>query len=181
MNNISQAIVLPCIALLFVFALSACSDQSDAPSEQEEADQVLQAVEQLKAAYAAQQAEFLEANAAKDGVVVTDSGLQYRILEQGSGDTANPEDQVVVHYKGTLIDGTEFDSSYSRGKPATFAANRLIPGWVEALSLMQEGDKWELVIPADLAYGDNRAGDLIPGGSTLVFEMELLDVIRAGE
>lgn len=123
--------------------------------------------------------EFLSQNAEKEGVTVTASGLQYRVLSSGggSGDTAGVADIVRVHYRGTLIDGTEFDSSYSRGEPAEFPVNRVIAGWTEALQLMREGDKWELVIPSDLAYGDSGAGALIGPGATLVFEVELIKIL----
>lgn len=118
---------------------------------------------------------YLEENKSKDGVKVTESGLQYRVVEAGNGATPTAEDIVTVHYSGRLVDGTEFDSSYKRGEPAQFPAGRLIPGWTEALLLMSVGDKWELVIPSDIAYGDAGAGGIIPGGATLVFDIELLD------
>lgn len=120
--------------------------------------------------------EFLTANKAKDGVHVTDSGLQYRVIEAGSGKTPAATDRVTVHYKGTLIDGSEFDSSYSRGQPATFPVGGVIPGWVEGLQLMQEGAKFEFCIHPDLAYGSMGAGGVIGPNETLVFEVELLEV-----
>lgn len=119
--------------------------------------------------------EFLAANKDKEGVVTLPSGLQYKVLVDGSGKKPGPEDTVDVHYLGTLIDGTEFDSSYKRGQPATFQVKGVIPGWVEALQLMQEGAKWQLFIPADLAYGDQGAGQIGPG-SMLIFEVELLGI-----
>ncbi len=131
--------------------------------------------EQEKTQMANQQ--YLEENKKKDGVKVLPSGLQYEILEDGTGKHPAATDIVKVHYRGTLIDGTEFDSSYKRGEPAEFPVNRLIKGWQEALPLMKEGSKWRLVIPSDLAYGDRAAGGLIGPGSTLVFEMELLKVL----
>jgi FKBP-type peptidyl-prolyl cis-trans isomerase len=118
---------------------------------------------------------FLAENAKRDGVVSLPSGLQYRVLEPGSGKQPAATDTVTVHYRGTLIDGTEFDSSYSRNKPATFRADRVIPGWQEALQLMQEGAKWELFIPAKLGYGERGAGKIQPN-STLIFEVQLLEV-----
>jgi len=123
-------------------------------------------------------AEYLGENAAKDGVTVTDSGLQYSVIESGDESAATPtgDDTVVVHYRGTLIDGTEFDSSYSRGVPATFPLNGIIPGWSEVLQLMRPGDKWEVVIPAALGYGERGAGAQIGPNETLVFEIELLEV-----
>ena len=124
----------------------------------------------------AQGEAFLAENAQREGVVTLPSGLQYEVLEEGDGATPRRRSTVVVHYSGTLIDGTPFDSSYSRGEPARFPVNRVIPGWTEALQLMQVGDKWRLFIPADLAYGDRGAGPVIGPGSTLIFEVELLEV-----
>lgn len=121
--------------------------------------------------------KYLEDNKAKPGVTTLPSGLQYEVLTAGTGKHPKPTDTVRVHYKGTLIDGTEFDSSYSRGAPAEFQVNRLIQGWQEALPLMQEGAKWRLTIPSGLAYGDRGAGAIIKPGSTLVFEMELIKVL----
>ena len=118
---------------------------------------------------------FLAENAKRDGVVSLPSGMQYRVIEAGSGKQPVATDTVTVHYRGTLIDGTEFDSSYRRNKPATFRADRVIEGWREALQLMQEGAKWELFIPAKLAYGDKGAGKIQPN-STLIFEVQLIEV-----
>lgn len=119
---------------------------------------------------------FLEQNRSKEGVTVLDSGLQYRVLTEGSGDSPKLEDKVSCHYKGTLIDGTEFDSSYKRNQPAVFPVNGVIKGWTEALQLMKVGAKWMLYIPSDLAYGDRGAGQAIEPGSTLIFEVELLSI-----
>ncbi len=119
---------------------------------------------------------FLAENSKKDGVVTTDSGLQYKVVDKGDGAKPKADDLVSVHYKGTLLDGTEFDSSYSRGQPAEFGVNQVIPGWTEALQLMPVGSKWELVIPADLAYGPGGAGNNIGPNSTLQFEVELLEI-----
>jgi FKBP-type peptidyl-prolyl cis-trans isomerase FklB len=116
---------------------------------------------------------FLAANAKKDGVVGLPSGLQYRVLEPGSGRQPGADDTFTVHYRGTLIDGTEFDSSYSRNQPLTLRLDRVVPGWREALPLMREGAKWELFLPAKLAYGARGAGK-IPPYSTLIFEVELI-------
>lgn len=121
---------------------------------------------------------FLDENAAKEGVQTTESGLQYKVLEAGDGAKPAATDQVKVHYRGRLLDGTEFDSSYKRGQPATFKVNQLIPGWVEALQLMPTGSKWELYIPASLGYGQGGTGN-IPPNSTLIFEMELLEIVAA--
>ena len=120
--------------------------------------------------------EYLAENAEKDGVVTLDSGLQYKVLSAGDGATPAADSEVKVHYRGTLIDGTEFDSSYKRGEPASFPVNGVIPGWTEALQLMKEGAKWQLVIPPQLAYAEKGAPPVIPPNSALVFEVELLEV-----
>ena len=120
-------------------------------------------------------AAFLDENAEAEGVVTLPSGLQYRVLEEGDGPVPSEVDQVEVHYRGQLLDGTEFDSSYGRGQPAVFGVGQLIPGWTEALQMMPVGSKWELFIPSDLAYGPNGRGQ-IPPNSVLIFEMELLDI-----
>ncbi len=117
---------------------------------------------------------YLEANAKKDGVKVTKSGIQYKVIQEGKGAKPKATDTVTVNYRGTLVDGKEFDSSYKRGEPATFAVNAVIPGWTEVLQLMPEGSKWEVTIPSDLAYGPGGAGGDIGPNSTLVFEIELL-------
>jgi FKBP-type peptidyl-prolyl cis-trans isomerase FklB len=120
--------------------------------------------------------QFLEENAKKPGVVRLDSGLEYQILEAGNGTPPGPTDFVTVHYKGTLIDGTVFDSSYARNTPATFAVNAVIPGWTQALQLMSPGAKWMVYIPSSLAYGAHGAGSVIPPHSALIFEIELIAV-----
>lgn len=122
-------------------------------------------------------AAFLAENAARDGVVVTESGLQYEVISAGEGATPTSDDVVEVHYRGTLIDGTEFDSSYSRNQPATFGVTQVIPGWVEALQMMPVGSKWKLAIPADLAYGAGGAGATIGPNAALMFEVELLSIV----
>ena len=119
---------------------------------------------------------FLKKNKAKKGVKTTKSGLQYIVLKAGKGKSPKADDLVVVHYKGTLLDGTEFDSSYKRKMPATFQVNRVIKGWVEALQLMKKGSKWKLFIPSDLAYGENGSGRSIGPNSVLTFEVELIDI-----
>ncbi len=120
--------------------------------------------------------KFLAANAKKKGVKTTASGLQYQVVNKGKGKKAGPESTVTVHYRGTLIDDTEFDSSLKRGEPATFPVTGVIPGWVEALQLMKEGDKFNLVLPPELAYGERGAGDAIGPNAVLLFEVELLKV-----
>ncbi len=142
-----------------------------------------QQIKETMIAYQKEQAEknkkageaFLAENKKKSGVVTMPSGLQYKIVKKGTGKSPKATDTVTVNYRGTLIDGTEFDSSYKRGQPATFPVNGVIPGWTEALQLMKEGAKWELFIPADLAYGaTGRPG--IPPNSTLIFEVELISI-----
>ena len=113
----------------------------------------------------------------KEGVNSTESGLQFRVLTQGEGSIPARTDHVRVHYTGKLIDGTVFDSSVARGEPAKFPVNGVIPGWIEALTLMPVGSKWELTIPQELAYGERGAGASIPPFSTLVFEVELLEIL----
>ena len=119
---------------------------------------------------------FLEENAKKEGVITTASGLQYKILSSGDGKMPKESDTVTTHYKGTLIDGREFDSSYKRNAPASFPVKGVIKGWTEALQLMHVGDKWQLFIPSDLAYGATKRSELIEANSTLIFELELLGV-----
>ena len=143
--------------------------------------------DQIKETYAAYQQEraektkkegesFLAANKKKDGVITLASGLQYKIIKTGSGKTPKAIDSVTVNYRGTLIDGTEFDSSIKRGQPATFQVNGVIPGWTEALQLMREGSKWQLFIPSNLAYGERGAGGTIGPNAVLIFEVELVSI-----
>jgi FKBP-type peptidyl-prolyl cis-trans isomerase FklB len=119
---------------------------------------------------------FLAANAKKEGVITTASGLQYKVMKSGTGESPKATDKVKVHYHGTLIDGTVFDSSVQRGEPIVFPVGAVIPGWVEALQLMKVGDTWQLFIPAKLAYGDQSPSPVIPANSVLIFEVELLDI-----
>lgn len=121
-------------------------------------------------------AAYLAENGAKEGVITTESGLQYEVIVSGDGAKPTTADQVTVHYHGMLTDGTVFDSSVDRGEPATFGVTQVIKGWTEALQLMSVGDKWKLTIPSGLAYGDQGAGGMIGPGATLVFEVELLGI-----
>ena len=154
--------------------------------DQATAEQVVQAYQAQKAQELAkvmnekqaQAKAFMEENAKKDGVVTTDSGLQYEVLKEGDGATPTENDKVIANYKGTLIDGTVFDSSYDRGEPATFPVNGVIQGWQEALKMMKEGSKWRIVVPANLAYGPRGAGNLIGPNETLIFEIELIAITK---
>lgn len=121
---------------------------------------------------------FLTKNGQRPEVVTTASGLQYEVLQQGTGPKPTADETVSVNYRGTLINGKQFDSSYDRGQPAQFPVNAVIPGWTEALQLMPVGSRWKLYIPSELAYGQHGAGADIPGNSALIFEVELLDIVK---
>lgn len=123
-------------------------------------------------------AEFLAINRGRAGVVELPSGLQYQVLTKGDGSKPKATDKVKCHYHGTLINGTVFDSSVERGEPAVFGVSQVIPGWVEALQLMETGSKWRLFIPSPLAYGERGAGESIEPNSTLIFDVELLDIVK---
>ena len=125
--------------------------------------------------YKKQNEDFLAENKGKEGIKTTPSGLQYKVITEGKGEVPADTSRVKVHYKGTLIDGTQFDSSYDRKEPTTFRANQVIKGWTEALTMMPVGSKWELYIPQELAYGSREAGNIKPF-STLIFEVELLSI-----
>ena len=135
-------------------------------------------MEEMKTQNKAAGATYLEENKKKEGVITTESGLQYQVLKEGQGEKAKPSDTVKVEYVGTLIDGTEFDSTAKHGEPAEFQVNKVIKGWGEALQLMNPGTKLRLVIPSDLAYGENGAAPKIQPNSVLVFEVELLSVVK---
>lgn len=178
------------IALLSFAALAACSDSSnnnqaeDADSQPVAPAAVTDSKETLSMteAYALENQQYLETNKSSEDVQVTESGLQYKILAEGDGKTPTKDGFVTVHYRGKFIDGTEFDSSHGRGEPATFPVGRVIPGFTEALLLMQEGDTFEVTIPSELGYGENGAGGgLIPGNSTLIFELELIEAMTEEE
>tara|TARA_R110002110_G_scaffold405241_1_gene624236 strand:- start:72549 stop:73181 length:633 start_codon:yes stop_codon:yes gene_type:complete len=120
--------------------------------------------------------QFMRANADREEVTTTDSGLQYEVLESGSGDSPGAQSTVVTHYHGTLVDGTVFDSSVERGEPAEFGVHQVIPAWTEALQMMSVGDKWRIACPPRLAYGEQGAGDTIPPNTALVFEIHLIAI-----
>ena len=120
---------------------------------------------------------YLKENETREGIIVTDSGLQYRVLKEGKGKSPGKTDRIKVHYKGTKLDGTVFDSSYERGEPATFQVDQVIQGWTEGVQLMNEGGKYRLFIPANLAYGEGGAGQEIGPNEVLIFEVELLEVV----
>lgn len=140
--------------------------------QQQQEDKAKLAAEQNKA----EGASFLAKNKENKGVVETTSGLQYQIVEAGEGEHPKASDRVTVHYRGTLLDGTEFDSSYSRGQPATFPLNGVIAGWTEGVQLIKPGGKIKLFIPSELAYGDRGAPPTIKPGATLVFDVELISI-----
>ena len=133
--------------------------------------------EKMNAENIAKGKAFLEENAKKEGIVTLPSGLQYQVITEGNGKKPSATDRVKCHYEGTLIDGTLFDSSIKRGQPAVFGVNQVIKGWVEALQLMSEGSKWRLFIPSELGYGAQQAGEMIPPHSTLIFDVELIEVL----
>ena len=191
MNVAGNITELP-VELDFKQVLAAISDVSSGKKpalELEEYHKYMQSFQQkvqeaarTAAANAAQEnvkagKEFLESNKAKEGVQVTESGLQYKVLKAGEGKKPVSTDKVKVHYTGKLIDGKVFDSSVQRGEPAVFGVTQVIPGWVEGLQLMNVGSKYEFVIPSELAYGERGAGNAIPPCAVLVFEVELLDIL----
>jgi FKBP-type peptidyl-prolyl cis-trans isomerase FklB len=152
--------------------------EAKAAFEKEIADKLREVLKQVAEKNKKEGEAFLRENKKKEGVVALPDGLQYRIIKKGKGPTPKIADTVTANYKGTRVDGTEFDSTYKRGKPVTFPVNGVIKGWTEALQLMKVGSKWQLFIPPELAYGEHAAGPLIGPYSTLVFEMELLSINR---
>jgi len=160
-------------ALFFVvacLAFAACEKKSDKTMNEQKKEETV-------TGNLAPDKQFLVDNKKKEGVEVTANGLQYKVITAGAGAKPTATNRVKVHYRGSLIDGTQFDSSYDRGEPLTFALNQVIRGWTEGLQLMSVGSKYELYIPSELGYGDRGAGGTIPPGATLIFEIELLDII----
>lgn len=164
LNKFGKIIAVPMVSLLVM----SCSDQESEPEMAQETNTMEQAV--------TSESSFLEENKNKEGVTVTESGLQYKVLLEGSGSRPLATDMVTVHYEGTLIDGTVFDSSYERGQPAEFPLNRVISGWTEGVQLMNEGAKYKFFIPSALAYGPRGAGGLIGPDEDLIFTVELIRV-----
>ena len=166
---------------LVIEAMKAQNAGEETLMSMEEAQTALQTHQEAAAAVAASEAAekgetFLAENAEREGVSVTDSGLQYEVITESDGAKPTEDDTVSVHYVGTLMDGTEFDSSIARGEPASFPLKGVIPGWTEGLQLMEVGSKYRFVIPSELAYGERGAGEAIGPGETLVFEVELLEI-----
>lgn len=178
--DIQQKELLAGVKDAFGEEAAALSPEQMAAVKQEFAKKMQEAQQkqlaEMKAKNLAEGNAFLEENKGKDGVVVTDSGLQYQVLAKGEGPLATEQDIVSVNYTGTLIDGTEFDSTQKHGKPVEFQVNQVIPGWTEALKLMNPGSKLRLVIPPALAYGEQGAAPVIQPNSVLVFEVELLSI-----
>lgn len=163
------------VALAIVAALSGCGKEQKPASDKNQPEAAMQTASGYDLSADANK-RFLADNAKKPGVIVRPDGLQYRVIQAGSGAMpTKPDDMVTVNYKGSLIDGKVFDQTQP-GQTATFPVGQLIPGWVEALSLMKEGDEWEIVIPAELGYGSTGAGGAIPPDQTLVFDMKLIAV-----
>lgn len=167
----------------YVAALKAVYGEGKPEMEPEEAQKLIneylqQLQEKMTAAVREQSKKFFDENRAKEGVKETASGLQYIVEKEGKGITPTATDEVTVHYTGRLLDGTVFDSSVNRGEPATFPLNRVIPGWTEGVQLMKEGAKYRFFIPSDLAYGPQGIPNAIPPHSTLIFDVELIKVIK---
>ena len=158
--------------------LSGATPEMTVAEAQQKVTVYLQALEEEKGKAVREEGEkFLAENAKKEGIITLPSGLQYEVITEGNGKKPSATDRVKCHYEGTLIDGTLFDSSIKRGQPAVFGVNQVIKGWVEALQLMSEGSKWRLFIPSELGYGAQQAGEMIPPHSTLIFEVELIEVL----
>ncbi|MCD8175926.1 MAG: FKBP-type peptidyl-prolyl cis-trans isomerase [Tannerellaceae bacterium] len=180
-NNFRSSGIKNLVIEDFIDGLKAVLDNTKPEISYDEAKQVIEdyftGLQQEKLEINKQAGEeFLNINKHKAGVTELPSGLQYEILKKGEGPKPAATDKVVCHYHGTLIDGTVFDSSVQRNSPAEFGVSQVIPGWVEALQLMEKGSKWRLFIPSHLAYGEQGAGNLIEPNSTLIFDVELLDI-----
>lgn len=163
-NKFGKIVAVPLVGLLIM----SCSDQSTEQQAAQNTDTMEQEV--------TTGTSFLEENKNKEGITVTDSGLQYKVLLEGTGNSPKATDRVTVHYEGTLTDGTVFDSSYERGQPIDFGLNQVIRGWTEGVQLMKEGAKYKFFIPSELAYGSRGAGALIGPDEDLIFTVELIRV-----
>lgn len=166
----------------FAQAITDVLESNDTAISHQEAREIVNAYfaeleEKVNAGNIEKGKEFLERNKKNSNIKVLPSGLQYEVITEGNGKKPKATDQVKCHYEGTLIDGTLFDSSIKRGQPAVFGVNQVIQGWVEALQLMSEGSRWKLYIPSELGYGAQGAGEMIPPHSTLIFEVELIEVL----
>ena len=186
-NFVNNGIDILDLELVIQGIRDVCAEKDLPLDEAEVQAAFMQAQKKLQAAAQAKMAEagaenkaegqaWLAENATKEGVQTTASGLQYKVITEGTGASPTQADSVTTNYRGTLIDGTQFDSSYDRGEPATFPVTGVIAGWTEALQLMKVGGKWELYIPYDLAYGEQGRPPVIPPASTLIFEIELLEI-----
>jgi FKBP-type peptidyl-prolyl cis-trans isomerase len=165
-------------ALGALWALSGCSSYSGFTPREVEKKAQAYSEEETAAENVDPNIAFLDENAKKEGVIVRPSGLQIRVIKMGDGNFPSPESEITAHYEGKLIDGTIFDTTKDSGKPYTFTPDTVIKGWREALTLMREGSEFELVIPANLAYGNRGAQGIIPPGATLIFDVELISVTR---
>ena len=189
--NVGRSIAEPGIEIdldAFLAGFKAAYGKQELAMTPEEIGTAMQALQQKAMSAATAKAEeegaaaktageaYLAENAKKEGVKVTESGLQYKVVTEGTGEMPKAEDTVKVHYTGTFVDGKQFDSSVERGEPAMFGVGQVIPGWTEALQMMKVGSKWQLAIPADLAYGPGRPG--IPPNSVLLFDVELLEIVK---
>ena len=189
--NVGRSIAEPGIEVdldAFLAGFKAAYGKQELAMTPEEIGAAMQALQQKAMSAATAKAEeegaaaktageaYLAENAKKEGVKVTESGLQYKVVTEGTGEMPKAEDTVKVHYTGTFVDGKQFDSSVDRGEPAMFGVGQVIPGWTEALQMMKVGSKWQLAIPAELAYGQGRPG--IPPNSVLLFDVELLEIVK---
>lgn len=181
-QDIDLEVLLQGIAVIISGNTPLLSEQAGNEIIQQKQQQLLAEATAIAEKNAVEGKSFLEKNKSAKGVITTASGLQYKILTSGDagGDSATLADTVVVHYLGSLINGTVFDSSYARGEPATFGLGSIIPGWQEVLQLMKPGDKWAVVLPPELAYGKQGSGQYIAANQTLLFDIELLEVKKSG-
>ena len=187
-RNISESFRVQSVAITLESLMKGFRDAMEGKEPAYSDDQLRKAVDDHRRASLTKLAKknkeegeaFLKENAEKEGVVTLDSGLQYQVLKRGNGPTPGPMDRITAHYRGTLIDGTVFDSSIDRNEPISIGVNEVIPGWTEALQLMKVGDKWRLFVPPELAYGRDGGGEVIGPNAVLIFDIELLAVQPGG-